>query len=175
MATDIKFFIKESAFEEALTEHLLRNGWNEVIMNPTEDDLVKNWAKIIYENNRGIAQLGNYPLTESEMQQIISKVNMCQSPYDVNNFINANTVCITRDNDQDANNYGKEVYLKIFDAREICSGQSRYQIVRQPKFKTSNQMAGDRRGDVMLLIMVCLLSMWNLNVPRLMLVKQHSK
>ena len=152
MATDIKFFIKESAFEEALTEHLLRNGWNEVIMNPTEEDLVKNWAKIIYENNRGIAQLGNYPLTESEMQQIISKVNMCQSPYDVNNFINANTVCITRDNDQDANNYGKEVYLKIFDAREICSGQSRYQIVRQPKFKTSNQMAGDRRGDVMLLI-----------------------
>lgn len=152
MATDIKFFIKESAFEEALTEHLLHNGWNEVIMNPTEEDLVKNWAKIIYENNRGIAQLGNYPLTDSEMQQIISKVNMCQSPYDVNNFINANTVCITRDNDQDTNNYGKEVYLKIFDAREICSGQSRYQIVRQPKFKTSNQLAGDRRGDVMLLI-----------------------
>ena len=46
MATDIQFFIKESAFEEALTEHLLHNGWNDVIMNPTEEDLVKNWAKI---------------------------------------------------------------------------------------------------------------------------------
>ena len=152
MATEIQFFIKESAFEEALTDHLLHNGWNEVIVNPSEEELVANWAKIIYENNRGIAQLGNYPLTDTEMQQIITKVNMCQNPYDVNNFINAKTLCITRDNQSDTNNYGKEVYLKIFDPKEICSGQSRYQIARQPKFKTSSQMIGDRRGDMLLLI-----------------------
>lgn len=152
MANDIQFFIKESAFEEALTNHLLQNGWNEVIMNPTEDDLIKNWAKIIYDNNRGINQLNGFPLTDSEMQQIIAKVDMCQNPYEVNNFINAKSVCITRDNASDTNNYGKEVYLKIFDPKEICSGQSRYQIARQPKLRTANQMAGDRRGDLMLLI-----------------------
>lgn len=152
MATDIQYFIKESAFEEALTEHLLHNGWNEVLMNPTEDELIENWAKIIYENNRGIAQLGSFPLTDGEIKQILAKVEMCANPYEVNNFINAKTVCITRDNELDTNNYGKEVYLKIFDAKEICSGQSRYQIARQPKLRTSNQMSGDRRGDVMLLI-----------------------
>lgn len=152
MANDIQYFIKESAFEEALTNHLLQNGWNEVIMNPSEEDLINNWAKIIYDNNRGINQLGNFPLTNTEMQQIVSKVNFCQNPYEVNNLINSKTICITRDNEQDTNNFGKEVYLKIFDPKEISSGQSRYQIARQPKLKTSDQMKGDRRGDMMLLI-----------------------
>lgn len=152
MANNIQYFIKESAFEEALTNHLLNHGWNEVIVNPTEEQLVENWAKIIYDNNRRIDQLGNYPLTKSEMQQIINKVNMCRSPYGVNKFINGQQVNITRDNEADKNNYGKEVYLKIFDPREISAGQSRYQIVRQPRFKTQETLHGDRRGDVMLLI-----------------------
>ncbi len=67
-------------------------------------------------------------------------------------FINGGQVCIKRDNPADTNNYGKEVYLKIFDAREISAGQSRYQIARQPRFKASHPLGGDRRGDVMLLI-----------------------
>ena len=152
MPDNIQSFIKELAFEEALTQHLLRHGWNEVIVNPTEEELVQNWANIIYANNRSIDQLGNYPLTPSEMQQVIDKVNMCGSPYKVNKFINAQQVSIKRDNEDDHNNFGKEVYLKIFDPKEISAGQSRYQIVRQPKFKTSEVVAGDRRGDVMLLI-----------------------
>ena len=153
MSDNIQFFIKESDFEQALANHLTQHGWEDnILMQPTEEDLVKNWANIIYENNRSINQLGNYPLTASEMQQIIDKVNLCDSPYAVNNFINAKQVCIKRDNEADKDNYGKEVYLKIFDAREICAGQSRYQIVRQPRFKTSNPLAGDRRGDVILLI-----------------------
>ncbi len=149
---NIQSFIKESAFEEALTEHLLHHGWNEVIKNPTEEQLVENWANIIYDNNRGIAQLGNHPLTESEMRQVIDQVNMCGSPYAVNKLINGQQVSIRRDCEADTNNYGKEVYLKIFDPKEISAGQSRYQIVRQPKFKTNEAMAGDRRGDMMLLI-----------------------
>ena len=152
MADNIQSFIKELAFEEALTNHLLGHGWNEVIMNPTEEELVQNWASIIYDNNREIDKLGNYPLTASEMQQVIDKVNMCSSPYDMNRFINAQEVSIKRDNEADTNNFGKDVYLKIFDPMEISSGQSRYQIVRQPKFKTADVMTGDRRGDVMLLI-----------------------
>ena len=152
MPDNIQSFIKELAFEEALTNHLLDHGWNEVIMNPTEEELIQNWADIIYDNNREIDKLGNYPLTASEMQQVIDKVNMCSSPYDMNRFINAQEVSIKRDNEADANNFGKEVYLKIFDPMEISSGQSRYQIARQPKFKTADAMTGDRRGDVMLLI-----------------------
>lgn len=152
MADNIQSFIKELAFEEALTNHLLGHGWNEVIMNPTEEQLVENWAHIIYDNNREIDKLGNYPLTASEMQQVMDKVNMGGSPYEINRFINAQQVCIKRDNEADANNFGKEVYLKIFDPMEISSGQSRYQIVRQPKFKTAGEMSNDRRGDVMLLI-----------------------
>ena len=152
MADNIQSFIKELAFEEALTNHLLGHGWNEVIMNPTEEQLVENWARIIYDNNREIDKLGNCPLTASEMQQVMDKVNMVSSPYEMNRFINAKQVCIKRDNEADTNNFGKEVYLKIFDPMEISSGQSRYQIARQPKFKTASEMMGDRRGDVMLLI-----------------------
>lgn len=148
-----QFFVKESAFEQALVDHLPHHGWeNTVIMQPTENDLVKNWAAIIYGNNRDISRLGNAPLTDSEMQQIIDQVNLCNSPYDVNKLINGGQVCVKRDNPADTNNCGKEVYLKIFDAREISAGQTRYQIVRQPRFKASHPLAGDRRGDVMLLI-----------------------
>ena len=147
------FFVKESAFEDALVEHLQQHGWEEkVIMQPTEEDLVKNWADIIYGMNRGINQLDQYPLTSGEMQQIINQLDMCTSPYERNRFINAGLAQIKRDNREDKNNYGKNVYLKIFDAQKISSGESRYQIVRQPKFKTSSAMQGDRRGDVMLLI-----------------------
>ena len=47
---------------------------------------------------------------------------------------------------------GKEVSLKIYDRREIAAGQSRYQIVQQPKFPTKSKLLNDRRGDLMLLI-----------------------
>lgn len=152
MSNNIQGFIKELDFEEALTNHLLNHGWNEVIKNPTEEELVQNWANIIYDNNRSIDKLGNYPLTKSEMQQVIDKVNMCDSPYALNNFINAKVVCIKRDCKEYKNNYGKEVYLKIFDPQEISAGQSRYQIARQPRFKLKDPILGQRRGDVMLLI-----------------------
>lgn len=146
-------FVKESDFEQALCEHLVQHGWSsEVIMQPTEEDLINNWANIIYDNNRDQALLGNYPLTSTEMQQIIDQVNLCGSPYKVNRLINGQQVCIKRDNPLDTRNYGNEVYLKIFDARKISAGESRYQIVRQPRFRTSNPLGGDRRGDVMLLI-----------------------
>lgn len=148
-----QFFVKESAFEQALVDHLPHYGWEStVIMQPTENDLVKNWAAIIYGNNRDISKLGNAPLTDSEMRQVIDQVNRCDSPCAVNKLINGGQVCIKRDNPADINNCGKEVYLKIFDAREISAGQTRYQIARQPRFKSSHPLGGDRRGDVMLLI-----------------------
>lgn len=150
---NIQPFGKESAFEDALCNLLTQHGWNSGVINrPTEEELIKNWADILYDLNRSQDVLGNYPLTDSEMRQIIDQVNMAGSPYKINKLINGKQVCIKRDNPDDVNNCGKEVYLKIFDPKEIRAGQSRYQIVRQPRFKTANTLAGDRRGDVMLLI-----------------------
>ena len=145
-------FAREIDFEDTLVQHLINHGWNEVLNHPTEEELIKNWASIIYDNNREKNSLGSYPLTSTEMQQILTKVNLCSSPYDTNNFINGKKVCITRDNPADTYNYGKVVYLKIFDPAKICAGQSRYQIARQPQLRTTNPLAGDRRGDLMLLI-----------------------
>ena len=146
-------FEKEIDFENALCELLPKHGWStEILLHPTEQDLIDNWANIIYDMNRERERLGNYRLTQSEMQQVIDQVNLCGSPFKVNKFINGKLVCIKRDNPDDKENYGKEVYLKIFDPVEISSGQSRYQIARQPRFKTANPLAGSRRGDVMLLI-----------------------
>ena len=59
---------------------------------------------------------------------------------------------IVRDNPDDKLHFGKEVSLKIYDRREIAAGQSRYQIVQQPKFPTKSKLLNDRRGDLMLLI-----------------------
>lgn len=150
--TNIQSFDKELDFEKALCDHLCQHGWNEVLMNKTEDELIQNWANIIYDNNRGINELGNYPLTPSEMQQILDELEARPLPYHKNIFINEEKISITRDNPDDAAHFGKPVYLKIFDAKEICSGQSRYQIVRQPRFRAAHPLAGDRRGDMMLLI-----------------------
>lgn len=155
MPVDINFrpFTKELEFEKALAELLPQHGWEpQVIMNPTEEDLIKNWAAIIFNNNRDINRLSDYPLTNSEMQQIMTQVNKHRNPYEVNKFINGGLVVIRRDNSDDIVNYGKDVYLTIFNAREIRAGQSVYQIVRQPKFPTKHPLASNRRGDMMLLI-----------------------
>lgn len=94
---DIQYFVKESQFEQALVDLLPHHGWEkEVIVQPTEEDLIQNWAKILFDNNRDINKLGNYPLTASEMRQIIDQVNLCDSPYAMNMFINGGGMHQTR-------------------------------------------------------------------------------
>lgn len=149
----IRPFLKELDFEQALADLLPQHGWEpQVIKNPTEETLIKNWAAIIYNNNRDMNRLGDFPLTDGEMQQIMTQVDNLKNPYEVNKFINGGQVMIKRENQDDKINYGKEVYLTIFNASEIRAGQSVYQIVRQPKFQTKHPLASTRRGDVMLLI-----------------------
>lgn len=146
-------FNKESDFEQALIEVLSHKGWEtKVLKNPSEEDLLKNWADILFENNRGIDRLNDYPLTSGEMQQIMEQINTLRTPLKLNGFINGRTVSIIRDNPNDTLHFGKEVSLKIYDRREIAAGQSRYQIVKQPKFKSKSKILNDRRGDLMLLI-----------------------
>lgn len=146
-------FNKELDFEKALIKVLCTKGWeSDIIKNPTEEDLIKNWANILFENNRNINRLGDYPLTRTEMNQIIDQIISLRTPLQLNSFINGKTVAIKRDNPDDKLHYGKEVSLKIYDRDEIAAGQSRYQIVEQPILKTKSKLVNDRRGDLMLLI-----------------------
>lgn len=145
-------FNDEKLFEDAVVEQLIEYGWEKQVLNyPTEEDLIHNWADILFNNNRQRDVLNDCPLTDGEMAQIIEKIIALRTPVKLNEFINGKSVSIKRDNTDDRQNYGKEVSLKIYDRREIAYGASRYQIVRQPQFKTAPRL-NDRRGDLMLLI-----------------------
>jgi len=143
----------ELAFEKDLIESLTHKGWSpEIIKYPTEEDLLKNWAAILFENNRGIDRLNDYPLTDGEMQQLLGQIKTLRSPLKLNGFINGKTASIKRDNPDDKLHFGKEVSLKIYDRKEIAAGQSRYQIAEQPVFNARKSVLPSRRGDFMLLI-----------------------
>ncbi|MDR0949942.1 MAG: HsdR family type I site-specific deoxyribonuclease [Lachnospiraceae bacterium] len=145
-------FQKEADFENSLITLLFEKGWERsVIKNPSEQDLLKNWAAILFDNNREIDRLNNQPLTSGEMEQIIEQIRTLRTPLKLNGFINGKTVSVKRDNPDDILHLGKEISLKIYDRQEIAAGQSRYQIVQQPKFPTHG-IFNDRRGDIMLLI-----------------------
>ena len=144
-------FKKEDDFEKALIGELLRNCWEEVLTYKDEKDLLENWKNILFENNNTIDRLDKYPLTDTEMDQILDQINNMKSPCKLNGFINGKTISIKRDNPDDKMHFGKEISLKIFDKNEI-SGKSRYQIVEQPRFYRNSNIQKDRRGDLLLLI-----------------------
>lgn len=147
-------FSKESDFELAVIHELRQRGWGdtEILKNPSEADLLANWANILFENNRGVDRLNEVPLTGGEMQQIMEQIKDLSTPLRLNGFINGKTVAITRDNPADASHFGKEVSLKIYDRHEIAAGQSRYQIAQQPRYARGSELLNDRRGDLLLLI-----------------------
>lgn len=143
----------ELKFEADFVRSLQENGWTDgILKNPTEKDLMDNWAKILFENNRQQDRLSDYPLTDTEMQQVIDKINELKYPVKLNSFINGRTISIVRDNPNDLLHKGKEISLKIYDRQEIAAGQSRYQIAEQPIFNKKTSILNDRRGDLMLLI-----------------------
>ncbi|GAA62412.1 type I restriction enzyme, R subunit [Pseudoalteromonas sp. BSi20311] len=146
-------FKTEAQFEQAFIEVLTHKGWEaEILKNKTEADLLQNWANILFENNRQQDRLNDVPLTSGEMQQIIEQIKELKTPLKLNGLINGKTVAIKRDNPAHPERLGKEVSLKIYDRQEIAAGQSRYQIVQQPKFERGSPLRNDRRGDVLLLI-----------------------
>ena len=70
-------FAKESEFEEEFIKVLKSCGWDDeggVIHHPSESDLVDNWARILFENNKEIDRLNGCPLTDGEMAQILEQV-----------------------------------------------------------------------------------------------------
>lgn len=155
-------FNSESEFEEAVVSELLKKGWGNkgsnkensprVLKYATKDQLLKNWADILLQNNPQIDRLNNIPLTKTEMQQIIEKINELRTTLKLNSLVNGKTISIKRDNPNDIAHLGKEISLKIYDRNEIAGGKSVYQIVEQPIFNTNDRMLNDRRGDLMLLI-----------------------
>ena len=146
-------FKNEAEFEAALVSRLEDFGWTGgVLHQPDEQDLLDNWAHILFKNNPGIDRLNGCPLTQGEMQQILEQIAALRTPMRLNGFINGRTVSIKRDNPDDAAHFGKEVSLYIYDRLDIAAGRSVYQIAEQPRFKAASARLNDRRGDVMLLI-----------------------
>lgn len=144
----------EAKFEADLIKSLVEEkGWKDgVLQYKNERELLQNWANIIYENNRDIDRLGDYPVTDGEMHQIMEQIKALKTPVKLNGFINGGYVQITRDNESDTHNFGKPVSLKIFDRNEIAAGRTRYQIAQQPIFNAKNDIYPNRRGDFCLLI-----------------------
>ncbi|MBR3611379.1 MAG: type I restriction endonuclease subunit R [Oscillospiraceae bacterium] len=147
-------FSNEKEFEDAVIEKLtkLDNQWSRDILEyKTEEELIDNWAAILYGNNNQTDRLNGCPLTETEMNQIIGQING-ESPFAINRRLSGKYISIIRDNPRDTLHNGKRVDLFLFDKDEIAAGKSVYQIARQPKLPVSSEVFGDRRGDLMLLI-----------------------
>ena len=79
----------ELQFEAAMISLLTaKYGWEpEVLRYKTEEDLIENWANILYENNRDVDRLNDVPLTKGEMQQIIEQINRLPFRRNSNNNI----------------------------------------------------------------------------------------
>ena len=112
-------YASEARFEADLIRTLVEEkGWKDGILQyKNEKELIQNWANIIYENNREIDRLGDYPLSAGEMQQIMEQIKGLKTPLKLNGFINGGYVQIVRDNESDLHNFGKMISLKIYQKR----------------------------------------------------------
>lgn len=145
-------FNDELQFEAAVVNLLRKKGWTEVLKNKNEQELIDNWANILFNNNKEIDRLNGQPLTKGEKAQLMEKIKEHRTPFSLNKLINGKTISIVRDNPNDKLHLGKEVYLRIYDRDQIAGGKSCYQIVEQPIFTAKSSMLNNRRGDLMLLI-----------------------
>ena len=86
----------ELEFEHDLINLLTsQKGWRDgVLKYKTEKELIQNWADILFKNNRSTDRLGNYPLTQTEMDQIITQISQLRTPLKLNGFINGKVVTI---------------------------------------------------------------------------------
>ncbi len=143
----------EKTFEKDVIKLLTNCGWSpEILKYKNEEQLIQNWADILFKNNQHVDRLDKYPLTRTEMQQIINKINELRTPIELNKFINSKSITIVRDNPNDLAHLNQEISLNIYDKKQIAGGDSVYQIVEQPRFSCRDSIYPPRRGDFMLLI-----------------------
>ena len=150
-----KKYTVEAEFENDVVAKLNACGWKGgsnypfVLKYPSEADLIKNWANIIFEHNR--KELNNVPLNQDEIDNLLLKIRG-KTPCEINRIINSKLIDLIRSNKADTENYNKTVYLEIYDRRKIQDGETVFQIAEQPIFERKTSMDHDRRGDLMLLI-----------------------
>lgn len=147
-------FIDEAAFEGALVTALTQNsGWSKTVLyRPTEQDLINNWAEIIFENNNTPERLNNVPLSAVEKQTLVEELSSQITPNAVHRLLQGKEITLRRNNPLDARNHDQSVQLTIFDPAEVAGGDSTYQIAQQPLFDKKIDVESNRRGDLLLLI-----------------------
>ena len=105
--------------------------------------------KVIFSNRFEKEKLDDYSTnleTDNAIAPTFSEAN------DFLKFIQKNRRSIpSKERIADKDKFIKTVY-ELSNSFEIAAGQSRYQIVQQPKFPTKSKLLNDRRGDLMLLI-----------------------
>ena len=107
-------FNKEADFEEALIKVLSEKGWEKnILKNYSEEDLLRNWADILFENNRDIDRLNDYPLTNGEMQQILEQIVTLKTPVKLNGFINGKSVTV------EGRNYDFDIALQTQSEKDF--------------------------------------------------------
>ncbi|WP_027120993.1 HsdR family type I site-specific deoxyribonuclease [Mycoplasma leonicaptivi] len=162
-------FNNERSFADAFIDYLIEHGWSGfaetafqntndiktynqthkvVLKNVTEKDLIQNWQSILFHNNKDV--LNHLPLTDTEMEQIITKINQMSSISLINETLIGGYIEIQRDNPQDVERYGKKVLLNIFNRHDVGAGKSVYQIANEVELP--NDVLKKRRADIMLLI-----------------------
>ena len=90
----------ELPFEKDLVNLLVKEkGWvDDVFINPSEEDLIKNWVNIVFNNNRKPERLSDYPLTKGEIDQLMEQINNAATPLQKNELITNGELMIVRDN-----------------------------------------------------------------------------
>ena len=72
------FYDKESDFEDDLVAVLKRHGWTDGVLEyPTEQDLISNWANILFDNNKGIDRLNGQRLPKARWRRSSNKSKHC--------------------------------------------------------------------------------------------------
>ncbi|WP_215740488.1 type I restriction enzyme subunit R domain-containing protein [Mesomycoplasma hyorhinis] len=134
-------------FNNSELNDVLKKYSDNVLKRKDEQSLIENWKEIIYFRNRG--ELKSIPLSDSEMEQILDKVNKRNTVGLKNQFIINGEVSITRDAGTPETNpdYGKTKYLNIFSKTDVNQGKTIYQIAQQVVDKRAN-----KRFDIVLLI-----------------------
>lgn len=113
-------FNEEKEFEEAVIKALIEHGWeSDVIRYPSEEDLIQNWANILFNNNKQGTRLNDQPLTSGEMAQILDQIRNLQSPIVLNEFINGRKAKAKDQADAFSDPKKEKVYLKYMDSSQI--------------------------------------------------------
>ncbi|WP_341490670.1 HsdR family type I site-specific deoxyribonuclease [Mesomycoplasma ovipneumoniae] len=155
------YFKDESEFEQEIINQLQKHGWkglidhsnpekgfSHVLNNINEQDLIENWKKILFYNNRD--KLNDIKLTDEEMDEVIRQIQKHKDFYELNTLITNEFISIKRTfNKPSGEKEIRTVQLRIFSKHDIGKGNNIYQIARQITATSTKFIK--HRADLMLL------------------------